>query len=72
MYDATPNSNKNDISELFEDILDVNNYKAIDSIAICYKHIDYTVNKEALTFGDIFTFVEENKTIENNLKANSC
>ena len=47
MYDATPNSNKNDISELFEDILDVNKYQATSNNATCSKHIDYTTSKGA-------------------------
>ena len=71
LYDATADHNKNDISEPF-DILDVNNYQALDNNAICYKHIDYTLNNDALNFGDIFTFAEANKNIASNIKANSC
>ena len=69
IYNAIAN---NDTSEPFENILDVNNYQALDNNAICYKHIDYTLNKDALNFADIFTFTEANKKIETDLKANSC
>jgi len=71
LFDASADLNKNDVSEPF-DILDVDNYQALDNNAICYKHIDYVVNKEAKTFADIFTFVEANENIESNLKSNSC
>jgi len=69
--DANADHNSNNITEPF-DILDVDNYQALDNNAICYKHIDYVVNKEAKTFADIFTFVEANENIESNLKSNSC
>ena len=71
LYDATADRNKNDISDPFY-ILDVNNYQALDNNAICYKHIDYILNKDASNFGDIFTFAEANKNIASNIKANSC
>ena len=71
LFDASADLNKNDVSEPF-DILDVDNYQALDNNAICYKHIDYVVNKEAKTFADIFTFVEANENIKSNLKSNSC
>ena len=47
-------------------------YQAIDNNAICFKHIDYTLKKEAKTFKDMFEFAEVNKGISSNLKANSC
>ena len=54
------------------DIIDTNMYQAIDNNAICFKHIDYTLNKKAETFKELFEFAEANKNISSNLKANSC
>ena len=71
LFDASTDLNKNNVSEPF-DILDVDNCQALDNNAICYKHIDYVVNKDAKTFADIFTFVEANENIQSNLKSNSC
>ena len=71
LFDASADLNKNDVSEPFV-ILDVNNYQALDNNAICYKHNDCALNKEAKTFADIFTFVEANANIESSLKSNSC
>ena len=71
LFDASTDLNKNNVSEPF-DILDVDNCQALDNNAICYKHIDYVLNKEAKNFADIFTFVEANENIESNLKSNSC
>ena len=70
LCDATLHRNKNDISEPFN-ILHVDNHQ-VDNNAICYKHIDYTLNKNDLNFGDIFTFAEANKNIDSSIKANSC
>ena len=47
-------------------------YQAIDNNAICFKHIDYTLNKEAKHLKDMFHFTDVNKDISSNLKANSC
>ena len=68
IYDANSLSNKTDPFEL----IDTDMYQAIDNNAICFKHIDYTLNKEAKTFKDMFEFAEANKSISSNLKANSC
>ena len=68
LYDASSLSNKTDPFEL----IDTDMYQAIDSNAICFKHIDYTLNKEAKTFKDMFEFAEANKSISSNLNANSC
>ena len=54
------------------DVLDTDTYKSIDNNGICFKHIDYTVNKNAIGFTDIFKFQEANKHIASNIKANSC
>ena len=71
IYEANDDINVRGISEPF-DIIDTNLYQAIDNNAICFKHIDYTVNKEAKVFKDIFEFEEANRLISNNIKANSC
>ena len=65
--------NKEDecFSEPFK-VLDQDNYQSVDNNAICFKHIDYTLNKNAKTFKDIFEFEQVNKDIASNLKANSC
>ena len=68
IYDANSLSNKTDPFEL----IDTDMYQAIDNNAICVKHIDYTLNKEAKTFKYMFEFAEANKSISSNLKANSC
>ena len=62
IYDATSNKNKNDYTEQLE-ILDVNNYQSKDNNGVCFKHIDYIVNKEAQSFCDLFTFTEANKKL---------
>ena len=54
------------------DVLDTDNYKSIDNNGICFKHIDYAVNKNAIGFTDIFKFQEAKKNIASNIKANSC
>ena len=41
-------------------------------IMLYVSNIDYTLNKEAKTFKDMFEFAEANKSISSNLKANSC
>ena len=43
------------------DVLDTENYKSIDNNGICFKHIDYTVNKNATWLADIFKFHEAKK-----------
>ena len=68
LYNASSLSTKTDLFEL----IDTDMYQAIDNNAICFKHIDYTLNKEAKHFKDMFHFTDVNKDISSNLKANSC
>ena len=68
LHNAEAQSNETEhIDPLSDDM-----YQAIDNNAICFKHIDYTLNKKAETFKDLFQFSEANKYISSNLKANSC
>ena len=71
IYNASADPEKNDFTEPFN-MLDEELYKTIDNTAICYNYIDYSTNKEAMTFKDIFEFEEANKRVSSNLKANSC
>ena len=50
------------------DPLSTDLYQEIDNNAICFKHIDYTMNENAHTFKDIFEFEQANKYISSNLK----
>ena len=68
LYNASSLSTKTDLFEL----IDTDMYQAIDNKAICFKHIDYTFNKKAKYFKDMFHFTDVNKDISSNLKANSC
>ena len=68
LYDGNSLSNKTDPFEL----IDTDMYQAIENNAICFKHIDYILNKDAKSFKDMFQFTEANKGISSNLKANSC
>ena len=54
------------------ELIDTDLYQAIDTNAIRFKHIDYTLNKEAQHFKDLFEFAETNKNISYNLKTNLC
>ena len=71
MFNATSSTSKNDYTEPFS-VIDVDNYKTNDNNAICFKHIDYTLNKDAKFFKDMFHFTDVNKNVSSNLKANSC
>ena len=68
LYNAEAHSDKTEPM----DIMNLDLYQAIDNNAICFKHIDYTLNKKAETFKDLFQFAESNSCVSSNLKANSC
>ena len=71
LFDAISDLNKNDYTEPFN-IFDTDMYKIIDNNGICFKNIDYTINKNATEFKDLFQFEQTNKNILPALKANSC
>ena len=54
------------------DLITTDIYQSIDNNAVCFKHIDYTLNKDAKFFKDMFHFTDVNKNVSSNLKANSC
>ena len=68
LYNADAQSDKTE--EM--DLMNTDMYQAIDNNGICFKHIDYSLNKNAETFKDLFQFADANKYISSNLKANSC
>ena len=70
MYNGTSEGD-NTRSDPFNE-LDMNMYQSIDNNGICFKHIDYPINKNAKIFKDLFQFEQANKYIASNLKANSC
>ena len=70
LYNANSTPEKRDETEPFQ-IIDVENYQALDNNAICYKHIDYGTNKNASNFKDLFQFEKANQYMT-NVKANSC
>ena len=71
MFDAISDANKNEFSEPFN-VLDTDMHMTIDDNGICFKNIDYTMNKNATQFKNLFQFEEANKNMTPNLKANSC
>ena len=71
MFDATSERDKCDFTERFS-VLDTDMYKTIDNNGICFKYIDYSINKNAMEFKDLIQFEQANKNIMSNLKANSC
>ena len=54
MFDAISDANKNEFSEPF-DVLDTDMYMTIDNNGICFKNIDYTMNKNATQFKNFFS-----------------
>ena len=60
MFDAISDANKNEFSEPFN-VLDTDMYMTIDNNGICFKNIDYMMNRNATQFKNLFQFEEANK-----------
>ena len=63
-------NNDEDISQSFS-LIDNDNYDSTSNKGICFKHIDYTINRNAKTFNELIEFEEETKTNPGRQYANS-
>ena len=64
MFDAISDANKNDFSEPFN-VLNTDVDMTIDNNGICFKNIDYTMNKNATQFQNLFQFEGKKIWLEN-------
>ena len=64
-------NNDEDISESFS-LITADNYDSINNKGICFKHIDYPINRKAKTFNELIDFEKETKKCPEMQCANSC